>query len=303
MRHVMVEDELELLITVVVGAGDDQQARSACQDLQSRIGGRVVVASDCSDEDPGCWSVTISRLTGKRVGVNDAAVLSDVVRAVMRDLGPDRATQEVSCDPPTAWIVLDDPELVGRLVPGGERLLVEAWVGGSWLPAHRAQPVGPSLAADNDDPDVVMPTPAPPAQDPASVWIPPELVKSINNNARARIHKVTPRLRMRVDVVADRPAGAEWHARAVAGRISRTANVSSIHPIGRQLISVYMDLGPTVAPPAQAVLMAVSALGRPGWSPLGWMGDTAVTRWWAQSRLPSGIVFMELTAGSAGHTG
>lgn len=117
--------ELELLITVVVGAQDEPSARAACDDLLRRVGGRVVTVGDCSDEEPGCWSLTMSRGTGE-TGWHVAA-LSRVVRNFLRELGPDYARYRVACAPPTAWAVVDDPELVDELVPAGERLLIEAW--------------------------------------------------------------------------------------------------------------------------------------------------------------------------------
>lgn len=122
----MVEDELELLITVVVGADDAHRAKSSCGPLLERAGGRVVSCADCSDEEPGCWSVTISR-AAETSGAGQAA-LSRAVRNFLRELGTGQSS--VSCEPPTAWAVLDDPEVVGDLVNGGERVLVEAWAGG-----------------------------------------------------------------------------------------------------------------------------------------------------------------------------
>ena len=119
--------ELELLITVVVGAQDEPSAREACDDLVRRIGGQVITVADCSDEEPGCWSLTMSRGTGE-TGWHVAA-LSRVVRNFLRELGPECGRHRVACAPPTAWAVVDDPELVGELVPAGERLLIETWSG------------------------------------------------------------------------------------------------------------------------------------------------------------------------------
>ncbi|RRO15392.1 hypothetical protein EIL87_15100 [Saccharopolyspora rhizosphaerae] len=117
--------ELELLITVVVGAQDEASTRAACADLLRRVGGEVVSVADCSDEEPGCWSLTMSRGTGESGW--HVASLSRVVRNFLRELGPGHARYRVACAPPTAWAVVDDPELIGELVPAGERLLVEAW--------------------------------------------------------------------------------------------------------------------------------------------------------------------------------
>ncbi|SFS55998.1 hypothetical protein [Saccharopolyspora flava] len=117
--------ELELLITVVVGAQDEASARQACEGLLRRVGAEVVTVADCSDEEPGCWSLTMSRGTGE-TGWHVAA-LSRVVRNFLRELGPEYARYRVACAPPTAWSVVDDPELIGELVPAGERLLIETW--------------------------------------------------------------------------------------------------------------------------------------------------------------------------------
>ncbi|WP_460956907.1 hypothetical protein [Parasphingorhabdus pacifica] len=129
----MAEDtELELLITVLVGAADEDAARTACTTLLDSTGGRLVESGDCSDEEPGCWSVTISR-AGERGAPAGPATLSRAVRDLLRELGPGYSRHRVSCEPPTAWTVIDDPELLDALVGGGERLLVEAWAGGSEL--------------------------------------------------------------------------------------------------------------------------------------------------------------------------
>jgi hypothetical protein len=126
MPGAMSDDELELLITVVLGAEDETSAHTACANLLDRIGGRPVNAADCSDEEPGCWSVSIAGRAGE-TGRHPAA-LSRAVRGFLRELGPGFSRQRVSCAPPTAWAVVDEPELVAELVPGGERLLVEAWL-------------------------------------------------------------------------------------------------------------------------------------------------------------------------------
>src|SRR5438132_1528940 len=82
----MGEEELKLLITVVVGAQDDGHARGACQDLLRLIGGTVVESRDCSDEEPGCWSVTISRGSGVSAVPDDPAGLARAVRVFVRTL-------------------------------------------------------------------------------------------------------------------------------------------------------------------------------------------------------------------------
>ena len=125
----MVGEDLELLITAVVAADDEQQARAACAALLRQVGGRVVRAIDCSDEEPGCWSVTISGVSGERATQNVAGALARAVRTFVRQLGDGVPTPRVACEPPTAWTVLDEPELINGLVPGAERVLVEAWAG------------------------------------------------------------------------------------------------------------------------------------------------------------------------------
>ncbi|GAA4612216.1 hypothetical protein [Saccharopolyspora hordei] len=260
-------NELELLITVVVGADDERSARAACRELVQAVGGRIVASGDCSDEEPGCFSVTISRAsaeTGQHV-----AGLSRAVRNFLRELGPDYARHRVACEPPTAWTVVDHPELVGALVRGGERMLVEAWAGGT-LVFGRTEPVDP------DEP------PAPPAP----------VVGERDEQGRPR-----PRLALVVDVVTDRRAGAEWQARALAGRLSRTTEVvgCSAEP---PVVRVSLDLGPAVGEPKEIVLGAVAVLGGGGWSRVTDDGESASARWSAAPLPPSGIAAIEVTARS-----
>ncbi|WP_017973166.1 hypothetical protein [Actinopolyspora halophila] len=125
----MTADEfaVELLTTVVVGAEDEETARGACADLIRRTAGRVVQSVDCSDEEPGCRSVTLARTTSAPASANQAAALSRAVRELLNLLGPGFTGARVSCEPPSAWTVIDDPALVGSLVTRGDRMLVEAW--------------------------------------------------------------------------------------------------------------------------------------------------------------------------------
>jgi hypothetical protein len=125
----MDEDDLVLLITVVVEAADEHQARTACDALISRTGAQVVDARDCSDEEPGCWAVVITLPSAEKTTHNVSAALARAVRTFVRGLGDDFPTPRVACEPPTAWTVLDEPELISGLVPGAERVLVEAWAG------------------------------------------------------------------------------------------------------------------------------------------------------------------------------
>lgn len=142
--------EIELLITVLVAAEDDRGARAACLELTRSVGGRVVESGDCSDEEPGCWSVTISR-GGGTGGSHVAAALARSVRTFMRELAPEHALPRISCAPPTAWTVLEEPGLLDSLVSGGERILVEAWWGGSALTAT------PAASTSADDPRIPRP--------------------------------------------------------------------------------------------------------------------------------------------------
>ncbi|MBW4719037.1 hypothetical protein KZQ38_17755 [Saccharothrix sp. SC076] len=252
----MVGEDLELLITVVVAANDERQARDACAGLLRRVGGQVVRAVDCSDEEPGCWSVTVRRRSGERVGQNVAGALARAVRAFVRSLGDDFPLPRVACEPPTAWTVLEDPHRLAGLVPGAERVLVEVWAGGD--PHHREAP----------------PEPAPPvAEAPAGGC----------------------RLLLRVDVATDREAGAAWQAQAVASRVARSGKITRVAPQGH-LLSVHVDLGPSADSPAAALRDAVSALGRSGWAPVERVGESAVVRWSAAPVPNSGITAMELTA-------
>ncbi|MFC6091083.1 hypothetical protein [Saccharothrix lopnurensis] len=253
----MAEDDLELLITAVVAADDERQARAACDGLLRRVGGRVVRASDCSDEEPGCWSVTISLVSGERVGQNVAGALARAVRTFVRRLGDELPLPRVACEPPTAWTVLDDPDPLDELLPGVERLLVEAWAGGDPQHRGRAEPAPPALPAD----------------EPAS----------------------STRLLLRVDVATDRSAGAEWQARAVASRVARNGKITRVAPHGH-LLSVHVDLGSTENSPDVALRDAVASLGRSGWSAPDWSGPSATSRWSAAPAPPAGITALELTA-------
>lgn len=257
-----MEDELALLITVVLAADADQPAREACAPLVKRIAGRIVQSGDCSDEEPGCWSVSISRLNGARASRTDTRALADAVRGFVHTLGPGFAEQRVACDPPAAWTVVDDPDLVGQLVPGGERMLVEAWAGTEYFPNEDAPLTGPAAKVNRDGDDAGA-----------------------------------PHLQLWVDVLTDRAAGAEWQARAVASRVTRAAEITEVIDHRDGLVTVGLDLGPAAGSPAQAVLDAMSGIGRPGWTPLEWEGDSAVTRWVAEPRPDTGIAALELTAG------
>ncbi|MBB5956462.1 hypothetical protein FHS29_003048 [Saccharothrix tamanrassetensis] len=256
----MVGEDLELLITVVVAADDEQQARAACAGLVRRVDGRVVQTGDCSDEEPGCWSVTVSRASGERATQNVAGALARAVRTFVRSLGDEFPVPRVACEPPTAWTVLEDQPQLDALVPGAERLLVEAWAGG--------------------DPQRREVTEAEPAAADAEVRAEPE---------------AGTRLLLRVDVATDRSAGAEWQARAVASRIVRSGKITRVAPHGH-LLSVHVDLGSSVNSPSVALLDAVSSLGRSGWAPVEWSGESATTRWSAVPVPGAGITALELTA-------
>ena len=121
-RHAIAEDLVELLLSVVVTAETDEQARESCERLVRLIDGWVVRTQDCSDEEPGCWSVTIAKMWP-----GDATSPSEVIRDFVRTLGDEVPEPRVAFDAPTAWTVLDDPELLDQLVSGAERILVEAW--------------------------------------------------------------------------------------------------------------------------------------------------------------------------------
>ncbi len=259
----MVGEDLELLITAVVAADDGKQARAACAALLRRVGGRVVRAFDCSDEEPGCWSVTISRVSGERATQNVAGALARAVRTFVRQLGDEFPTPRVACEPPTAWTVLDDPALLDGLVPGAERLLVEAWAGGD--PQQNSPAVGVPEEAGGR-----------PADEPE-----PE--------------RVSTRLSLRVDVATDRSAGAEWQARAVASRVARSGKITRVAPQGL-LLSVHIDLGVSVNSPTVALRDAVASLGRSGWSDVEWSDASGTTRWSAAPVPAAGIAALELTA-------
>ncbi|NUT48048.1 MAG: hypothetical protein HOV94_12175 [Saccharothrix sp.] len=410
----MVGEDLELLITAVVAADDEQQARAACAALLRQVGGLVVRAFDCSDEEPGCWSVTISRLSGERATQNVAGALARAVRTFVRQLGPHFPTPRVACEPPTAWTVLEDPALLDDLVPGAERLLVEAWAGGDpqrggptrpRQDTSRPEPHRPTTTAEprdttaaitepataesrTADPDDRSPAPGPEASvigggRPGEPWTanPPdrspaahprdtgtaatgtaitgagtaasrtgepwpaepetgepetgELRSAESRSAQARSGEswsgesrsgelesgesgtggaegrspagAAPeraksgaveegcRLSLRVDVATDRVAGAEWQARAVASRITRSGKITRVAP-HEHLLSVHIDLGPSDNSPTNALRDAVTSLGRSGWSRVEWSGGSGSIRWSATPAPPAGIAAMELTA-------
>ncbi|MFJ6669904.1 hypothetical protein ACIQMJ_02215 [Actinosynnema sp. NPDC091369] len=255
----MVGEDLELLITAVVAADDDRQARAACAALLRQVGGRVVRAIDCSDEEPGCWSVTISRVSGERATQNVAGALARAVRTFVRQLGDEFPTPRVACEPPTAWTVLEDPALLDGLVPGAERLLVEAWAGGD-PQQNRPEVEAPDRSAQAPEPE-----------------------------------RVRTRLSLRVDVATDRSAGAEWQARAVASRVARSGKITRVAPHGH-LLSVHIDLGASVNSPTVALQEAVASLGRSGWSDVEWSGDSGTVRWSAAPAPEAGIAALALTA-------
>ncbi|WP_367132731.1 hypothetical protein [Saccharothrix sp. HUAS TT1] len=286
----MVGEDLELLITAVVAADDERQAHDACAALVRQVGGRVVRATDCSDEEPGCWSVTISLVSGERATQNVAGALARAVRAFVRRLGDEFPTPRVACEPPTAWTVLEDPALLDGLVPGAERLLVEAWSGGDPQqnnPQRQSTPQKQSTASQ-DNPqrqntppqDDTPPTGAPEGGAPGGRTADPD---------------PGSRLSLRVDVVADRSANAEWQARAVASRVSRSGKITRVAPHGH-LLSVHIDLGSSVNSPTVALHDAVSALGRSGWSEIGWSAGAGSVRWSASPAPTTGIAALELTA-------
>lgn len=262
--------ELELLITVVLTAGDDATARAACDDLMHSVGGRIVESSDCSDEDPGCWSVTISMSSDESTEYGPAA-LSRAVRRFLRELGPAYRTHRVSCEPPTAWTVVDNPDLVGHLVDGGERMLIEAWMGGPLLPSSHTSWFG------DLDPD----EPEPEAE---------EQLDPVDENGKPRT-----RLGIVVDVVTERSAGAAWPARAIASRLARGGTITG--SVERPpMVRVTMDLGPVLGTASEAVTNALSVLGGMGWSRQRVHEPKTFVRWSAAPTPPSGIAAIEIFA-------
>jgi hypothetical protein len=313
-----MDESIELLVTVVVAAEGEEAAREACEQLCWHVEGQIVDSTDCSAEEPGCWAVTVAVPTDERATYNVAAPLARAVRRLVRSLGPNQTMPRVSCEPPTAWTVLDEPETIGRLVPGAERMLIEAWCGADpyRMRARQSQPEPRPQSKSKPEPQPAPepepepkpepePTPAPPAaqasptppasqgppaarQPAAQRWIPPEDKPSPDGY----------RLILRVDVATTRPAGAEWQARAVASRISGAATLTGVTERDG-VLTVHVDLGPARSSAPQTVLTAVSALDRGGWTPLRWEGDTAITNWRADPMPTSGITALELSSGPA----
>jgi hypothetical protein len=277
----MTDDRVELLVTVVLAAEGERAARAACRELVWQVDGRIVEATDCSAEEPGCWSVTLRVPSEERATHNVAAPLARAVRQFVRGLGPDFVVPTVSCEPPTAWTVLDDPDAIESLATGAERLLVEAWYGGDPYPTGQDENQESSQESDPEKATEKPPEPQQPAR-------------------RQRPQADTGpapscRLTLRVDVATSRVAGAQWQARALASRISRTATVAGV-TARDGVLSVLVDLGTAHTPVPQTVLTAVSALDRPGWSTLRWEGDTALTTWTANPRPEAGITELELSS-------
>jgi hypothetical protein len=279
-----MDDHVELLVTVVLAAESDQAARSACGTLMWQVDGRIVESADCSAEEPGCWSVTMRVPSEERATHNVAAPLARAVRQFVRGLGPDFVVPRVSCEPPTAWTVLEDPDAVAALVTGAERLLVEAWHGDDPYPSAGRPQTEPAHES----------RPAQMAESPAAVD-PPSTPGRRQPQQAGDGDAVGCRLTLRVDVATSRPAGAEWQARALASRISRDATLTGITEHDG-VLSVLVDLGTARTPAPQTVLTAASALDRPGWSALRWEGETAITTWTAHPRPESGITELELSS-------
>ena len=289
-----MDDHVELIVTVVLAAEGERAARAACRDLVWQVDGRIVASADCSAEEPGCWSVTLRVPSEERATHHAAAPLARAVRQFVRGLGAEIPLPTVACEPPTAWTVLDDPDALQPVVSGAERLLVEAWYGDDPYPmADEMAPESTGESAGNQARTEINPAPE---------------TQVVNNgpadgDQSTGRHRRPPeadsgagcRLRLRVDVATSRVAGAQWQARALASRISRTATVAGVSEHDG-VLSVLVDLGTAHTPVPQTVLTAVSALDRPGWSPLRWEGETAVTTWTAKPRPESGITELELSS-------
>lgn len=308
-----MDDHVELLVTVVLAAEGERAARAACRNLVWQVDGRIVASADCSAEEPGCWSVTLRVPSEERATHHVAAPLARAVRQFVRGLGPDLVVPTVSCEPPTAWTVLDDPDVVQSLVSGAERLLVEAWCGGDPYPTGLETPaeivpkstIEPATKTeprmDRKTIETVIET-APKTPENLGETASEPKVEPAGDNSGAR-HRPTGdtdgpagcRLTLRVDVATSRVAGAQWQARALASRISRTATLSGVTEHDG-VLSVLVDLGTAHTPVPQTVLTAVSALDRPGWSALRWEGETASTTWTAKPRPESGITELELSS-------
>ena len=250
-----MDDHVELLVTVVLAAEGDETARSACRELMWQVDGRIVESGDCSAEEPGCWSVTMRVPSEERASYNVAAPLARAVRQFVRGLGPDVAVPRVSCEPPTAWTVLEDPDTVTALVPGAERLLVEAWYGDDPYPGAESRAAERAMNrcwAGN------------PSRSGIAESVPASGFPGVGPAGAGRCTEGC-RLTLRVDVATSRAAGAEWQARALASRISRNATLTGITEHDG-VLSVLVDLGTVRTPAPQTVPTAVSALDRPGWS-------------------------------------
>jgi hypothetical protein len=263
--------KLELLITVVVSATDDRSARASCLPLVRRVNGRIAESADCSDEEPGCWSVTIGRAAGQARHWPGSTALSRAIRELLRELGLAYTRQRIACEFPTAWTVIDDPDLLAPLVTGGERILVEAWGGPSshsaadpstGTPEHTEE--NPAASSNTHGPDA----PTPGGDD--------------------------PRLRLTVDIVTECAMTAEGQAQAIANRLSSNATLIDC---GAQppTMRVRLDLGPATGDPTEIIANAKTALGGHGWSRVRAEDGVMTATWSAAPTPPTGVAVVELS--------
>lgn len=290
-----MDAQLELMVTVVLAARDDRRARRACADLAGRLGGTVTQAADLLDEEPGCWSVTIALSRPAPADAGSPAALTAAVRGLIAEIAPG-AGVETSCEPPTAWAVIDDIEVLAPVVSRGERLLVEVWSEPATLaPSAPPRPRAPSRAPAEPGHVLIART-----SDFNPDGSPADGVTGGGDTGEGDPagdgRPADDRLSLWLVLVPGRPDGARWLARAVAGRIVRHAEITEVIELD-DMTCVGMDLGVLDRPPIAGVLAAVAALGSPGWTPVCHNDQVVTTRWVALPRPAAGVLAMEIAAG------
>lgn len=301
-----MDPKLELMVTVVLTASDERQARAACQRLLDRVGGIVTHAADLLDEEPGCWTVTTTLLrTAPPAGDgSQAEVMTAAARLLLTEIDP-ALNGELTCEPPTAWAVIDNAEAVGAVVDGGERLMLEVWFGtASLAPATPPRPRSATserlVVSPRDLPAEDTPTDGEDVADDEAVVLVGEDTADEDvpdDDPLDDVEEEHPdRLLLWVAVAPDPLGGARWQATALSNRITRYAAVVEVIELD-DMTCVGLDLGLLDRSPSAAVMAAVAALGCPGWTPVSCVDGMVTTRWTADPPPNVGVLALEFTAG------
>lgn len=301
-----MDPKLELMVTVVLTASDERQARASCQQLLERVGGIVTHAADLLDEEPGCWTVTTTLLrTAPSVADGSPEeVMTAAARRLLTEIDP-ALDGELTCEPPTAWAVIDNAEAVGAVVDGGERLMLEVWFGtASLTPATPPRPRSATserlVVSSRDLPAEDTPVDNVDLADDEAGVLAGEATTDedvTDEDPLDELEEQRPdRLLLWVAVAPDPLGGARWQATALSSRITRHAAVIEVIELD-DMTCVGLDLGLLDRSPSAAVMAAVAALGRPGWTPVSCVDGMVTTRWTADPPPNAGVLALEFTAG------